>query len=68
MLDSVNNGLKQRGKDMGMYYCFQCDNHIDNDYHPCEEHPYNVGEMVCPDCAVELEEEMRECYLEDHQE
>ena len=41
---------------MGMYYCFQCDNHKDNDYHHCEEHPYSVGEMVCPNCAVELEE------------
>jgi hypothetical protein len=53
---------------MGMYYCHQCDNHKDNDYEPCEAHSYSVGEMVCPDCAVELEEEMRECYLEDYQE
>lgn len=68
MLYSVDNGLKQRGKDMSMYYCFNCANHKDDDWDFCHEHPYKPSETVCPDCADELKEEMRECWLEDHQE
>lgn len=36
---------------MGMYYCNNCDNYIDNDYHPCEEW---IGDLVCPSCYEDL--------------
>lgn len=54
---------------MGMYYCFQCDNHKDNDHEHCEPHPYDKkAQFVCPQCADELRGEAKECLLEDQQE
>jgi len=43
---------------MSMYYCFDCDTGrlIDDDYHPCTEHPEKHGEIICPDCAAKWEE------------
>jgi len=38
-----------------MYRCNECQNFIDNDYHPCEEdtRPDFVGQhlLLCPACA-----------------
>jgi DNA-directed RNA polymerase subunit RPC12/RpoP len=41
---------------MAVYKCFECDSFVDNDYHPCEEHPSETNELVCPDCFIELPE------------
>jgi len=41
---------------MAMYYCHDCDKLLDDDYHPCTEHPQKHGEIVCPDCALEWED------------
>jgi hypothetical protein len=42
-----------------MYYCEQCDNYIDNDYHPCEVDPRDPKglTLVCPDCFFFLVED-----------
>lgn len=37
---------------MAMYYCKSCDNYIDDDYHPCVQHPSQPLELICPDCAM----------------
>ena len=42
---------------MAIYYCAECDNYIDNDWFPCEEYK---GELICPDCALELTDENEE--------
>jgi len=38
--------------DMGIYYCFECDNYLDDDYEPGED---IEGELVCPSCAEQRE-------------
>ena len=50
---------------MAMYCCPHCDTWVDNDHHPMEQHPWRKEEMVCPDCHLALETEMKECALED---
>lgn len=42
---------------MAIYLCYECDNFIDNDWFPCEEHPDKEGELLCPSCYEEIEEE-----------
>lgn len=38
---------------MAIYYCQECDNYIDDDYHPCVPHPSKPLELLCPTCAEE---------------
>ena len=57
---------------MSMYHCHNCDAWVDDDYHPMENHPWAHRskkyqyDVVCPECAVEIEEEARECAEEDY--
>ena len=53
---------------MAMYYCLNCDNLLDDDYHPACEHPWRKDELVCPDCESYLQYEMTEAAREDHYE
>lgn len=39
---------------MAIIRCGNCDTFVDDDWNPCED---VGGELVCTDCAVELEEE-----------
>ena len=41
---------------MAMYYCDQCGNFLDDDYHPCEEHPKVYAGLMCPECFFNLQE------------
>lgn len=41
---------------MAMYICFNCGDYVDNDRHPCEEHPNRDGELVCPSCRERFKE------------
>jgi len=43
---------------MAMYYCHQCGNYIDDDWCPCTEGP--DGELWCPRCYEEYEEDMND--------
>lgn len=43
---------------MGMYRCSKCENHFDNDYHPCEEHPTNQLLLICPSCAEDSDNDI----------
>jgi len=45
---------------MAIYYCFECDNYIDDDYHPGEEHLKRPGELICPTCIENLDMEEEE--------
>ena len=57
---------------MAVYMCSACDSWIDDDYNPMQEHPFakqlpsKKGEMVCEDCYVELEADMKEALEEDY--
>ena len=42
---------------MAMYICSRCGNYIDDDWHPCTEDPKDELGLMCPECAVEIEEE-----------
>ena len=42
---------------MAVYYCQECDSYVDDDWHPCQE---VKGELVCPDCYEEMQEEEEE--------
>ena len=39
---------------MAVYYCHQCGDYKDGDWHPCEEHPTRDGELICPACMAEM--------------
>ena len=45
---------------MAMYYCNECGDLKDGDYHPCEEDPrpseHAFSDLLCPACAAELRE------------
>jgi hypothetical protein len=41
---------------MSIYRCWECQRMIDNDYHPCADHPTNSLEFICPACLEEKEE------------
>lgn len=41
---------------MAIILCDNCDEWIDDDYHPFEENPAN-GELTCPNCMDALEED-----------
>ena len=41
---------------MAVYHCYQCDTWLDNDYHPCDQHPKHENELICPECLIELED------------
>ncbi len=41
---------------MGIYYCFTCDRHVDNDYHPL--HIGKDGKEICLAC-YEMERAVR---------
>ena len=56
---------------MSMYYCHECQQHIDDDYNPMVEHPFAKrlasykGEYVCDECSQVLEYDMKEALRED---
>ena len=41
---------------MATYRCEQCDTWLDNDYHPCEQHPKYEDELICPECLIGMED------------
>jgi len=41
---------------MAMVLCEECGNVVDDDWNPCEEHPI-TGELTCPNCMDDLEED-----------
>lgn len=60
---------------MAMYHCVNCDNMLDDDWHPACEHPWvRLGhkqyelDLVCPECEQVLEYEAREVQQEDNNE
>lgn len=50
---------------MSIYFCAECDNPIDNDYHPCQEFPEGSNKLVCPECMDEIEYENEELIKEE---
>ena len=56
---------------MAMYLCDNCDSWVDDDWSPMQEHPWRKRlprykhKVVCEDCYVELEYELKEALLED---
>jgi hypothetical protein len=50
--------------DMSMYYCYTCDRLLDDDHHPCESHPKDDRELICPDCLAEYNEKAQEAAHE----
>ncbi len=48
------SGRKSKEKTMAVYFCSECCQHIDDDWHPGEDVD---GELVCPDCVAELQGE-----------
>ena len=45
--------------DMACFYCFGCDNYVDDDYHPME------ADGLCPTCHIEKEEQAGESLDQD---
>jgi uncharacterized CHY-type Zn-finger protein len=41
---------------MALYKCFNCDRLIDDDIEPCTIHPTNKSELICEECAAEIQE------------
>jgi|TARA_R110001592_G_scaffold164298_1_gene398365 hypothetical protein len=44
---------------MACFYCFGCDNYVDDDYHPME------ADGLCPTCHIEKEEQAGESLDQD---
>ena len=45
---------------MAMYICFECGNFKDDDWCVGTEHPTQPLELICEDCACEIDEEEEE--------
>lgn len=45
---------------MAMYRCYECESFVDDDYHPCEEHPRVETELACPSCMESMAERAEE--------
>lgn len=43
--------------EMAMYKCSGCDEYVDDDWLPCTEDKKTEFGLLCPDCAMEREEE-----------
>ena len=44
---------------VSMYRCSECEDMVDNDYHPCTEDTrrgHRSTDLLCPECAAEIEE------------
>ena len=41
---------------MAIFRCEECDKWLDNDRHPCEQHPIYSNELICPECLIEMED------------
>ena len=42
---------------MATYYCQNCDNFFDGDYHPCAQDPRDDMKIICEECAERLTED-----------
>jgi len=47
-----------------MYYCHECGRHVDDDWHPCEQHPNDPLEFICPSCNEEQDMNEEQAYDE----
>ena len=45
---------------MAYFRCSECDTLLDKDWNPCEEHPHRSGDLVCPECIIELPQSKKE--------
>jgi RNA polymerase subunit RPABC4/transcription elongation factor Spt4 len=50
---------------VAMYLCFECQELVDDDWHPCEVHPSDDTQFICPSCVEKYNEEYTE-YLDNH--
>ena len=41
---------------MAIFRCGECDKWLDDDHHPCEQHPKYEDELICPECLIEMED------------
>ena len=42
---------------MAIYICDKCNNYKDDDFDPCEDNPNDPTTCLCPDCAVDIQEQ-----------
>ena len=42
---------------MAIYRCNKCDELVDDDYYPCTVDPEDDTQLICPNCAEELDNE-----------
>lgn len=57
--EAVTRGLR----DMGIYYCYECQQQKDNDVCLMSEHPSEPGEAICENCLTELESQLQTTSL-----
>ncbi|WP_299073268.1 hypothetical protein [uncultured Paraglaciecola sp.] len=39
---------------MAIYYCQECEQYMNDDYDPCQEHPGDNCHLICPYCIDEF--------------